>query len=73
MSDGITTQDPDGRTWCTGYQDGYNVGPDGVTPDGQRAGYNEELIGDPEYRRAASTGRSDRIDEQLRTLPGGGA
>lgn len=60
------TQDPDDCGWCTGYQDGYRVGPDGIDPDGNpAAGYNEDLFPDAGYRRGLSKGRSDRIDEQL--------
>jgi hypothetical protein len=50
-----------------GRRDGYRIGPDGIAPDGEpvSTGYDEELFGDTDYRRGASEGRSQRIDEQL--------
>jgi hypothetical protein len=52
---------------ATGRRDGYRIGPDGIDPHGEpvTTGYDEDLIGDPDYRRGASEGRSERIDEQL--------
>lgn len=57
----------------TGRRDGYRIGPDGIDPAGQpvETGYDEQLISDADYRRGASEGRSDRIDEQLAALGDG--
>lgn len=61
------TTPPEDCNWCSGFSDGYRVGPNGVEPDGSPAevGYNEALFADPDYRAGLSEGRSDRIDEEL--------
>lgn len=48
-----------------GDRDGYRIGPDGVDPNGEPAGYDPALFGDADYLRGASEGRARRIDEQL--------
>lgn len=49
-----------------GHAEGYRVGPDGVDPVGNPAGYNRpDLLAHTQYRQAASQGRTRRIDDQL--------